>query len=72
VNRSRLALARAQLVTDAGPPTCRQCAERLQFSSDRDGRLLESCGCGYRAFVPVRGGRADPPGERALHAAPAR
>ena len=49
------ALARTGLVTDGGPPRCPQCAGRLAFGTDRLGRTTESCGCGYRAYVQVRG-----------------
>jgi hypothetical protein len=59
VNRSRLKLERAGMVSDGGPPRCRECDLRLQFGSDRDGRATESCACGYRAYVKTRGGRLD-------------
>jgi len=56
VNR---ALARTSLVKDGGPPRCPQCAQRLAFGTDRLGRTTESCGCGYRAYVQVRGTEPD-------------
>ena len=48
------ALARAGLLTDGGPPSCPRCGQRLKFGTDTQGRTIESCGCGYRAFVQMR------------------
>lgn len=54
MNRSRSELGRAGLVTDGGPPFCQGCGERLHFSTDRSGRTMETCDCGYRAFVKTQ------------------
>lgn len=51
-------LARAgALVADAAPG-CPQCGQRLGFGSDRDGRMMQVCECGYRGYVPRRSGSA--------------
>jgi hypothetical protein len=44
------------MVTDGGAPRCPGCHELLQFGTDRQGRTIESCGCGYRGFLETRGG----------------
>ncbi|HEX4628121.1 MAG TPA: hypothetical protein VH137_04955 [Gemmatimonadales bacterium] len=48
------AMARTGLVTDGGPPSCPRCGLRLKFGTDTQGRTTETCGCGYRSFVPQR------------------
>jgi len=59
VNRSRLRLGRAGMVTDGGAPRCRGCNQPLQFGTDRQGRTTESCACGYRGYVETRLGLVD-------------
>ncbi len=59
MNRSRLKLERAGMVSDGGPPRCRGCGQRLQFGTDRNGRTTESCVCGYYAYVKMRYGLVD-------------
>jgi len=54
VNNSRLQLARSGLLADGGAPRCPTCRIRLSFTTDRQGRVLEACRCGYRAYVPTR------------------
>ena len=49
------------MVSDGGPPFCRACGQRLRFTIDRTGRTLESCACGYRAFVPTQRGPLEEP-----------
>ena len=56
MNRSRRELGRAGMVTDGGAPRCPGCNEQLQFGTDRQGRTIESCACGYRGFLETRGG----------------
>ena len=50
------AAARSPLVGDRGPAKCPACAEYFEFRTDRNGRLVEQCGCGYRAYVERRSG----------------
>jgi len=60
VNR---AAARTPLVPDRGPARCPACREFLEFRTDRSGRMVEQCACGYRAYVERRTGKRDePPG----------
>ena len=42
------------MVKDAGAPRCATCAEPLHFDSDRDGRTIQSCGCGHREYLRTR------------------
>lgn len=56
MNNSRLELAKSGLVADGGAPRCPDCRTRLSFITDRQGRVLESCPCGYRAYVVTRRG----------------
>ena len=39
-------------------PACRELV--LEFKTDRAGRALEVCPCGYRAYVERRTGKRDP------------
>ncbi|MGH7607360.1 MAG: hypothetical protein ACREME_08475 [Gemmatimonadales bacterium] len=56
------AAARSPLVADAGPPRCPICGSRqLAFRTDRHGRALEQCECGYRAYVVRRDGKREEP-----------
>jgi hypothetical protein len=34
-----------------GPARCLACGENREFRTDRNGRILEQCGCGYRTYV---------------------
>jgi hypothetical protein len=56
VNR---AAERLGLVADRSG-RCPACGEALEFKTDRGGRALETCVCGYRAYVERRtGNRAE-------------
>jgi hypothetical protein len=57
VNRS---LKRTGLVSDGGPPRCRECGGHLAFRTDRLGRTMEQCVCGYRAYIERRDGKPAP------------
>lgn len=46
---------------DRGPARCAACGENREFSTDRNGRILEQCGCGYRTYVERSGKRNEPP-----------
>lgn len=48
------AAARSRLVEDGGPPHCPHCRAWLRFECDRQGRMVETCGCGHRALVARR------------------
>jgi hypothetical protein len=56
MNRAAL---RSPLVTDRSGrcPACRELF--LEFRTDRAGRALEVCDCGYRAYVERRSGARD-------------
>jgi hypothetical protein len=67
VNNSRLQVERSGLVADGGAPRCPTCHIRLSFITDRQGRVLEACACGYRAYVVTRrtsNAEGDPPAAR--------
>ncbi|HEV8305328.1 MAG TPA: hypothetical protein VGQ25_10225 [Gemmatimonadales bacterium] len=51
------ALARAKLVVDGGAPRCPACGGPLAFRTDRLGRTMEQCDCGYRAYIVRRDGK---------------
>jgi len=55
------AAARSPLVTDSGAARCPQCRLYLEFRTDRFGRMVEQCACGYRAYVERRSGKRDEP-----------
>ncbi len=58
------ASAKSPLVADGGPPRCPACGDHLLFRTDRLGRAMEQCDCGYRAYVLRRDGkRLDPPAQ---------
>ena len=40
---------------------CPTCGEYLQFRTDRNGRMMEYCACGHRAFVERRTGKREEP-----------
>lgn len=54
MNNSRLQLARSGLLADGGAPRCPTCRTRLSFTTDRQGRVLEACPCGYKEYVQTR------------------
>jgi hypothetical protein len=54
VNKSEL---RATMVGAGETPRCPRCRSRLGFGTDRSGRTLEQCVCGYRQYVEQRTGR---------------
>jgi len=56
---SNRAAARSPLVVDRGPARCPTCKEFLEFRTDRFGRMVEFCPCGYRAYVERRSGKRD-------------
>jgi len=58
---SNRSAARSPLVPDRGPARCPTCAEYLEFRTDRNGRMMEHCACGHRAFVERRTGKRDEP-----------
>ena len=52
---------RLGLVTDRSG-RCPACGEEfLEFKTDRGGRALETCTCGYRAYVERRSGSRPEP-----------
>ena len=51
--------ARTPLVVGRGPASCPGCGEFFEFRTDTNGRLVEQCGCGYRAYVEQRSGKHD-------------
>ena len=59
---SNRAAARSPLVVDRGPARCPTCKEFLEFRTDRFGRMVEFCPCGYRAYVERRSGKRDESG----------
>jgi DNA-directed RNA polymerase subunit RPC12/RpoP len=48
-------------VKDNGPARCPTCGAYLEFRTDRNGRMMEQCACGHRAFVERRTGKRDEP-----------
>jgi hypothetical protein len=55
VNRSGRELGRTGMLSDAGAPRCAVCGHPLHFGSDRQGRTIEFCDCGYSGYVKTRG-----------------
>ena len=50
------------LLGDRGLARCPACGENREFRTDRNGRILELCGCGYRTYVERQNGqRTEPP-----------
>jgi hypothetical protein len=47
------------MVIDGGAPRCRSCGEPLQFDTDRQGRTMEACECGYRGYLETRPGEVE-------------
>ena len=56
MSRSNRALLRTGLVAGGEPPRCPTCGGPLTFGTDRQGRALQSCDCGYSEYVPLRSG----------------
>ena len=52
------AAERLGLVTDRSV-RCPQCREYMEFKTDRAGRAMEVCVCGYRAYIERRTGKRD-------------
>ena len=50
------ALPKAKMVVADAAPGCPDCGRRLGFGSDREGRTVEACECGFRRFVARRSG----------------
>jgi hypothetical protein len=50
------AAAPIQLAGNRGPARCPACGEIREFRTDRNGRILEQCGCGYRTYVERHSG----------------
>jgi hypothetical protein len=49
------------MVADRGPPHCPDCGDHhLAFRTDRHGRAMEHCDCGYKAYVVRRDGKPVP------------
>ncbi|HKV70018.1 MAG TPA: hypothetical protein VJN62_02165 [Gemmatimonadales bacterium] len=71
MNNSRQQLAKSGLLADGGAPRCPHCRTRLSFTTDRQGRVLEACPCGYRAMVVTRRS-IEPPAEPAVPPEPPR
>ncbi|HZH40794.1 MAG TPA: hypothetical protein VFD85_07275 [Gemmatimonadales bacterium] len=71
MNNSRQQLAKSGLLADGGAPRCPHCRTRLSFTTDRQGRVLEACPCGYRAMVVTRRS-VEPPAEPAVPPEPPR
>ena len=47
---------------DRGLARCPACGENREFRTDRNGRILEQCGCGWRTYVkPPSSKRTEPP-----------
>ena len=55
VNRAAERLA---LVTDRSV-RCPECRGYMEFKTDRAGRAMEVCACGYRAYIERRTGKRD-------------
>ena len=49
------------LAWDRNPARCGACGENREFRTDRNGRVLEQCGCGYRTYVKPPGGKRNEP-----------
>jgi len=41
-------------------PRCPECRLRLGFGTDRSGRTVEQCVCGYKRYVELRTGSTGP------------
>lgn len=38
---------------------CPECGGTMEFKTDRGGRALDVCACGYRAYIERRTGKRD-------------
>jgi hypothetical protein len=56
VSKANRALLRTGLVAGGDPPRCPVCALWLAFGTDRQGRAVQHCECGYNCYVPLRSG----------------
>lgn len=50
------ALPRIRMVVADAAPGCPRCGGRLGFGSDRNGRTVEACECGFEGYVARRSG----------------
>jgi hypothetical protein len=57
VSRSNRSLERTGLVSGTAPPRCPKCGAQVAFGTDRQGRALQHCDCGYSEYVTLRSGR---------------
>jgi hypothetical protein len=48
------------LAGNRGPARCSACGEIREFRTDRSGRTLEQCGCGYRTVERRNTQKASP------------
>lgn len=44
------------LVAGGDPPRCPVCGNWLTFGTDRQGRAVQHCDCGFKDYVQVRSG----------------
>jgi hypothetical protein len=58
---AKRAAAPILLVGGRGPARCEACGENREFRTDRNGRILELCGCGYRTYVERPSGKRTEP-----------
>ncbi|HXO86227.1 MAG TPA: hypothetical protein VN803_11965 [Gemmatimonadales bacterium] len=58
---AKRAAAPILLAGDRGPARCAACGENREFRTDRNGRTLEQCGCGYRTVERRSSKRNEPP-----------
>jgi hypothetical protein len=65
MSRSNRSAVRTALVAGGQAPRCPACQQWLDFGTDRDGRAVQQCECGYRSFVPLRSGSGPPLGAAA-------
>ena len=49
---------------DRGLARCPACGENREFRTDRNGRILEQCGCGWRTYVERRSTQKASPTEK--------
>jgi hypothetical protein len=56
VTKSNRAEGRKALVSGGDPPRCPECGGWLGFGTDRQGRAVQSCDCGFKGYVQLRSG----------------